>query len=136
MDVLNQIDNKHQTQFDYIFNNSHFRDFIKYVEDQTSDDFLNFLIVKKQFDGFLNDTNHTLIDTNIILSVTKKDTIDKLTIVLNFAAEYFTKNSYTDTDREEVKQKIICLTLKVKEYMTYYSTHYEDLLRYIKKHNR
>jgi hypothetical protein len=137
MDKLIEIDGKHQTQFDFIFNSSHFRDFIKYIEDQTSDDFLNFLLLKKQFDGFQSGTNNTLIDTNLIVSFTSKDTFDKLTIVLNFASEYFTANYniYHDFDREEVKQRIICMTIKLKDYMTYFMKNHSDLLKYIRYQN-
>lgn len=137
MDKLIEIDNKNQTQFYFIFNNSHFREFIKYVEDQTSDDFLNFLVLKKQFDGFKNGTNHTLIDTHLITSIISKDKCDKLKTVVNYASEYFTANQgiYPDYDKEEVKQRIICLTLKLKDYLTYFMENHTDLLKYIRYQN-
>jgi hypothetical protein len=137
MATLIEIDSKHKTEFNFKFNSLHFRDFVRYVEEQTSDDFLNYMLIKKQFGGFLDSTNNTLIADDLIVSFTSKDTLDKLTTVINFTSEYFVANihNYTDNDLEEVKQRIVCLTLKLKEYMMYYATNYSDLFKYIRYQN-
>ena len=137
MATLIEIDGKYKTEFDFKLNSLHFRDFVRYVEEQTSDDFLNYMLIKKQFGGFLNSTNNTLIADGLIVSFTSKDTLDKLTTVINFTLEYFRANihTYTDNDLEEVKQRIACLTLKLKDYLMYYATNYSDLLKYIRYQN-
>lgn len=137
MNKLIEIDNTLGTKFNFAFNNFSFLTFIEYIEEQTNNDFLNFSLMKDQFDGFKNRTNNTLINTEIITSFIKKDTTDKLSETINFAVEHFNanKNKYNNSDQEEMKKRIINLTIQLGDYLRYYSLNYFDLLKYIRYQN-
>ena len=132
MENLQVIDHKFQTNFVHYFRLD-LEKYLEYVEEQTEDDFLNFFNLKKQFDGFLNSTNHTLIDTQSIIQFCTKENIDKLKISINELVTKF--NVGISTEDIEIKDRVIFLSLKFKFYLDYFSKNYSNLFRYIDYQN-
>ncbi len=134
---LSEIDFDFNTTFNQAFSNSTFSDFVDYVEANFLIDYKNFNVVKNQFDGFLNKSNNTLIPLNQLTQFIEMKTFRKLSFLQEFVFNQFQNNKANFNDEETVnfQTKIVNITNKLREYMTYFSKNHDQILKYIRYQN-